>query len=60
MDPTRESPALAGQGEKDLTSLLRRFGVRALGLALVAGLLGLTTLAILLSLAGFGLLFARP
>ncbi|MFE0107528.1 hypothetical protein ACFWX6_00210 [Amycolatopsis sp. NPDC059019] len=58
------APHRPGQGNTDLSLLLRRFGVRALALALVAGLLGLTTLVIFLALVGFGLIFgtapARP
>jgi hypothetical protein len=44
--------------ETDLARLLRAFAVRALALALVAGLLGQTTLTIVLALAGMGLLLA--
>ncbi|MFE0026005.1 hypothetical protein [Amycolatopsis sp. NPDC059021] len=51
------APHRPGPGSTDLSLLLRRFGFRALVLALVAGLLGLTTLAIFLALAGFGLIF---
>ncbi|MFI5592089.1 hypothetical protein ACIA5G_44070 [Amycolatopsis sp. NPDC051758] len=42
----------------DLTRLLRLFGVRALVLAAVTALVGFTTVAMALALAGFGLLFA--
>lgn len=44
--------------ESDLARLLRAFAVRALALALFAGLLGQTTLTIVLALAGMGLLLA--
>ncbi len=41
----------------DLTRLLRRFALRALVLGAVTALTGLTTVAMALVLAGFGLLF---
>lgn len=44
----------------DLVRLLRRFGVRALALAAVAGLVGYPTVAMALGLVGCALLFARP
>lgn len=48
----------APSSESDTARLLRAFAIRALALALIASLIGQTTLAILLALVGFGLLFA--
>ncbi|GAA3573113.1 hypothetical protein GCM10022222_66760 [Amycolatopsis ultiminotia] len=42
----------------DLIRLLRRFGVRVFALAFVAGITGLTMLALALALAGFALVLA--
>ncbi|MBB4688676.1 hypothetical protein [Amycolatopsis jiangsuensis] len=47
-----------GEVSKDLGRLLRQFGVRAFALAFVAGLTGLSMLALALALAGFALVLA--
>ncbi|RJQ83067.1 hypothetical protein [Amycolatopsis panacis] len=46
----------------DPVRLLRQFGVRAFALAFVAGIAGLSTVALALALAGFALVLApvRP
>jgi hypothetical protein len=46
--------------EPDVVRLLRRFAVRAFALAFVAGVTGLTTVALALGLVGFGLVLAPP
>ncbi len=43
----------------DVVRLLRRFGVRAFALAFVAGITGMTTVALVLGLVGFGLVLVR-
>lgn len=52
MDP-REAPEAT-----DLVRLLRQFGIRALVLAFVSCLTGLTTVALCLTVAGLALLYA--
>lgn len=52
MDP-REAPEVT-----DLVRLLRQFGIRALVLAFVSCLTGLTTVALCLTIAGLALLYA--
>jgi hypothetical protein len=42
----------------DLARLLRAFAIRAFALTLLAGVLGHTTMTIVLALVGMGLLFA--
>ncbi|ATY14500.1 hypothetical protein CU254_31825 [Amycolatopsis sp. AA4] len=66
VDPTAYAQCAASIGQpaevepvdgetRDVVRLLRRFGGRAFALAFVAGITGLTTLALVLGLAGFAL-----
>jgi hypothetical protein len=59
MDPRLREPSEATSGPAtDLVRLLRHFGVRALALAFVSCLAGLTTVALGLTVAGLVLLYA--
>lgn len=50
---------LVGVRTSDATLVLRKLAVRAFVLAFLFGLVGQATLAIVLTLVAFGLLFAR-
>ncbi|MFD2470940.1 hypothetical protein [Amycolatopsis silviterrae] len=56
--PTGPTADQVDQPTRDLVRLLRRFGWRAFALAFVAGLTGLTTVAMVLALVGFALILA--
>ncbi|WP_409185349.1 hypothetical protein F9C11_14330 [Amycolatopsis sp. VS8301801F10] len=62
LDAANASHAADGEpvdGEtRDVVRLLRRLGGRAFALAFVAGITGLTTVALVLGLAGFALVLA--